>query len=208
MDVQEIIQQFITGMKQTGWIEYIAVFAGIISVWFSRKENILVYPVGLINTICYIYLSFKGHLLGEASVNLYYTIMSIYGWILWTRKDQLKRPVLHITHATRKEWFVHILFFGAFYLAIFFSLTELKKEFLPGAIPLADALASASAFTGMWLMTKKKVESWIWWIITNIASIPLYFVKGYVFTSVYYIVLLILAIAGLKEWSKRSKHGN
>lgn len=208
MDVQEIIQQFITGIKQTGWIEYIAVFAGILSVWYSRKENILVYPVGLINTIFYIYLSFKGNLLGEASVNLYYTIMSIYGWILWARKDQSKRPVLHITHSTRKEWLGHLLFFAAFYLAIFFSLTELKKEFAPGAIPWADALASAAAFTGMWLMTRKKVESWIWWIITNIASIPLYFVKGYVFTSVYYLVLLILAIAGLIEWSKRSKHGN
>lgn len=206
MGVQEIIQQFVSGMKQTGWIEYIAVFAGILSVWYSRKENILVYPVGLINTIFYIYLSFKGHLLGEVGVNLYYTIMSIYGWVMWRKTDQSKLPVLHITKATGKEWLIHLTFFTAFYFAIFFSLTELKKEFAPGAIPWADALASASAFTGMWLMTKKKVESWIWWIITNIASIPLYFVKGYVFTSVYYVVLLILAIAGLIEWNKRSKH--
>ena len=74
---------------------------------------------------------------------------------------------------------------------------------MPGAIPWADALASASAFTGMWLMTKKKTESWIWWIITNITSIPLYFVKGYVFTSVYYVILFFLAIAGLSEWKKK-----
>jgi nicotinamide mononucleotide transporter len=208
MDIQEIMQQFAEGMKQTGWIEYIAVFAGILSVWYSRKENILVYPVGLINTVFYIYLSFKGHLLGEAAVNFYYTIMSIYGWVLWSRRDKHKRPVLHITNATRKEWLMQLLFFSAFYLAIFFSLMELKKEFAPGAIPWADALASASAFTGMWLMTKKKVESWIWWIITNIISIPLYFVKGYVFTSVYYLVLLVLAIAGLSEWNKRSRNAN
>jgi nicotinamide mononucleotide transporter len=134
--------------------------------------------------------------------------MSIYGWILWTKKDQSKHPVLHITHSSGKEWLLQLVFFVTFYLVIFFSLMELKKEFAPGAIPWADALASASAFTGMWLMTKKKVESWVWWIITNIASIPLYFVKGYVFTSVYYLVLLILAIAGLTEWSKRSKHVN
>lgn len=206
MSAEEIIQSFISGMKQTGWVEYVAVFAGILSVWYSRKENILVYPVGLINTIFYIYLSFKGHLLGEAAVNLYYTIMSIYGWILWARKDQSKMPVLHISHSTRREWLWQLLFFAGFYLAIFFALTELKKGFYPGAIPWADALASASAFTGMWLMTKKKVESWVWWIITNIASVPLYFVKGYVFTSVYYIVLLILAVAGLLEWNKRSRN--
>jgi len=205
MTAAEIAQEFITGMKQTGWMEYIAVFAGIISVWYSRKENILVYPTGLINTIFYVYLSFKGGLLGEASVNFYYTVMSIYGWILWTRKDQEQHLVLKITKASKKEWIQQLLFFAFFYVAIFFALTELKKNFAPGAIPWADAFASATAFTGMWLMAKKKVESWYWWIATNIASIPLYFVKHYVFTSVYYVVLLVMAIAGLFEWIKRSK---
>ena len=203
MSINQIVQEFIAGIKQTGWMEYIAVFAGIISVWYSRKENILVYPTGLLNTIFYIYLSFKGGLLGEASVNLYYTIMSIYGWILWTRKDAEKHNVLKITKATKKEWAQHLLFFTAFYVAIFFSLSALKKNFAPGAIPWADAFASATAFTGMWLMAKKKVESWYWWIATNIASIPLYFVKHYVFTSVYYLVLLIMAVFGLLAWIKK-----
>ena len=203
MDLNEIYQQFIEGMKQTGWLEYIAVFTGIASVWFSRLENIWVYPTGLINTIIYIYLSFKGGLLGEASVNFYYTVMSIYGWLLWAKKDQQQQVVLHITAASKKEWLQHIAFFAVFYIAIFLVLTYLKKDFAPGAIPWADAFASATAFTGMWLMTKKKVESWYWWIATNIASIPLYFVKGYVFTSVYYVVLLIMAVFGLLEWKKR-----
>ena len=205
MSPQEIYRQFIDGMNSTGWMEYIAVFAGIISVWFSRKENIWVYPTGLLNTVFYIYLSFKGGLLGEASVNFYYTVMSLYGWILWAKKDQQQHLVLHISSSTKKEWLVQLLFFSSFYLAIFFALSYLKKGFAPGAIPWADAFASATAFTGMWLMTKKKVESWYWWIATNIASIPLYFVKHYVFTAVYYLVLLIMAIFGLIEWIKRAK---
>ena len=205
MSIQEIYQQFIEGMKSTSPLEYIAVFTGIASVWFSRLENIWVYPTGLINTIIYIYLSFKGGLLGEASVNFYYTVMSIYGWLLWSKKDQQHRLVLHITKASKKEWLQHLSFFAACYIAIFFVLTYLKKDFAPGAIPWADAFASATAFTGMWLMTKKKVESWYWWIATNIASIPLYFVKHYVFTSVYYVVLLIMAIFGLIEWMKRKQ---
>ena len=205
MSIQELYQQFIEGMKSTGWLEYIAVFTGIASVWFSRMENIWVYPTGLINTIIYIYISFKGGLLGEASVNFYYTVMSIYGWLLWAKKDQQHRPVLHITAASKKEWLQHLAFFAAFYIAIFFVLTYLKKDFAPGAIPWADAFASATAFTGMWLMTKKKIESWYWWIATNIASIPLYFVKHYVFTSVYYVVLLIMAVFGLLEWMKRKQ---
>jgi nicotinamide mononucleotide transporter len=204
--INNILNQFISGLQQTGAIEFVAVFAGIGSVWFSRKENILVYPLGIINTVFYIYLSIRGHLLGEASVNIYYTIMSVYGWVLWSKKDKQKNEtVLHITYSNRKGWIEQILFFGFFYLTIFFSLSWAKQAFAPEAIPWADAFASATAYTGMWLMAKKKVESWIWWIATNLASIPLYFIKGYVFTSVQFIVLLIIAIAGLIEWRKRGR---
>jgi nicotinamide mononucleotide transporter len=204
LNLQEILNAFITGMQQTTWLEYIAVLSGIISVWFSRKENIWVYPTGLINTIFYIYLSFKGSLFGEATVNLYYTIMSIYGWILWAKKNQQHEHVVNIMWSNKKEWIQEILFFAGFYIVIFGALSYLKRDFAPGAIPWADAFASATAFTGMWLMAKKKVESWYWWIATNIASIPLYFVKGYVFTSVYYLVLLIMAVWGLIEWKRRA----
>jgi len=205
MTIDQFFEQLINGIKQTGFLEFIGVFAGIASVWFSRKENILVYPVGLVNTIIYIYISVKGHLLGEASVNLYYTVMSVYGWILWSRKDQVKHEaILHITTSNAKEWMIQLLFFAAFYFAIFFSLTWAKQAFAPEAIPWADAFASATAYTGMWLMARKKVESWIWWIATNMASIPLYFIKGYVFTSVQFIVLLILAVMGFISWQKKA----
>lgn len=203
--MQNIWQQFIEGLQHTSLPEFIAVIAGIASVWFSRKENILVYPVGLINTIIYIWLSFKGDLIGEASVNFYYTVMSIYGWILWAKKDNEQHNIVHISFSDRKWWLYQSAFFAAFYMAIFLLLTYLKEDFAPDAIPWADAFASATAFTGMWLMTKKKVESWYWWMATNIASIPLYFVKHYVFTSVYYLILLVMAVAGLYEWKKRAQ---
>ena len=205
MTFQEIWRQFTEGMQHTGVLEYVAVFTGIASVWFSRKENILVYPVGLVSTIIYIFLSSKNHLIGEASVNFYYTVVSIYGWVLWARKDVQNRKVLHISFSNQQQWMQHILFFLAFYIGIFFALTYLKQAFASGAIPWADAFASATAYTGMWLMAKKKVESWYWWIATNIASIPLYFVKHLVFTSVYYAILLVFAFWGLAEWKKRAK---
>ena len=87
MSLYDIWQQFLVDINNTPWYEYLAVFAGIASVWFSRLENILVYPVGLVNTIIYIWISLDGQLIGEASVNFYYSIMSIYGWILWARRD-------------------------------------------------------------------------------------------------------------------------
>ena len=204
MNATQILQEFIAGIKQTSALEFVAVISGIVSVWFSRKESIWVYPTGLLNTTFYIYLSFQGSLLGEASVNMYYTIMSIYGWYLWTRKNREDQILIHITYSNKREWIVELLFFASFYIAIFGALTYLKRDFAPGAIPWADAFASSTAFTAMWLMARKKVESWYWWIATNIASIPLYFIKHYVFTSVYYVILLLMAFWGLVEWKRRA----
>jgi nicotinamide mononucleotide transporter len=205
--MSSLLESIYNGLVQTTWIEAIAVISGIVSVWYSRKENILVFPTGLLNTTIYIYLSLKGHLLGEASVNLYYTIMSLYGWFLWTRKNKTNHEfILQITNSNTKERIQQFLFFAGVYAIIYFALVYLKQSFAPEAIPLADALASASAYTAMWLMAKKKVESWFWWVVTNIASIPLYFIKGYTFTSVQFIVLLILAIAGWIEWSRKANN--
>ena len=205
--MSSILESIYNGLVQTTRIEAIAVISGIVSVWYSRKENILVFPTGLLNTTIYIYLSFKGHLLGEASVNLYYTIMSLYGWYLWTRKNQTNQEfILQITNSNTKERIQQFLFFAGVYAIIYFALVYVKQSFAPEAIPWADALASASAYTAMWLMAKKKVESWFWWVLTNIASIPLYFIKGYTFTSVQFIVLLILAIAGWIEWSRKANN--
>lgn len=136
MDLQQVYHEFVTGMKATGWLEYIAVFAGIMSVWYSRKENILVYPTGLLNTIFYIYLSLKGGLLGEASVNFYYTVMSIYGWIMWSKKNSQHENVVKITKASTKEWSYHLLFFFSFYIVLYFAIGWMSaKGYVTGAIP-------------------------------------------------------------------------
>jgi nicotinamide mononucleotide transporter len=203
--ISEIWHQFLTDIRGTTALEFVAVISGILSVWLSRIENIWVYPTGLINTIIYVYLSFKYSLLGEASVNFYYTVVSVYGWVLWARKNDRRQHVLTITRSSRRDWMHHLIFFSSFYVVVFFSLTYLKEAFAPLAIPWADAFASATAYTGMWLMARKKVASWVWWIATNAASIPLYFVKHLVFTSVYYVVLLVMAVSGLLEWARRAK---
>jgi nicotinamide mononucleotide transporter len=202
----EIYHQFVAGLQQTSALEFIAVISGIVSVWFSKKANIWVYPTGILNTVIYIYISFNGHLIGEASVNIFYTVMSIYGWILWSKKDDANKSILIIRYSTIKEWMLNLLFFATLYAVIYFALSYLKKDFAPGAIPAADAFASASAYTGMLLMARKKVESWYWWIVTNIASIPLYFIKGYVFTSFQFVVLLIMAVGGLVAWHKKARY--
>jgi nicotinamide mononucleotide transporter len=206
LDAAQIISHFIENLQTATPLEYIAVVTGIASVYFSRKENILVYPVGLINTTIYTYLSFAYHLPGEASVNFYYTVMSLYGWYMWVKKNPLKQKYLHITYSSRNNLISQFAFFAFIYLLIFGAEIYLEQGFYPGVIPWADALASATAFTAMWLMTRKKVESWYWWIATNVASVPLYMVKGLSLTSLYYIILLIFAFFGLKEWRERANH--
>ena len=186
-------------------LEIIAALAGIISVWFSKKESVWVYPIGLINTLFYIWISLQAHLAGEASVNLYYSAMSFYGWYQWTRRDTQQQAILQISFSNRSLIVGQLIFFLSCFLILFFSIQYLKTSFFEGAIPWADALAAATAFTGMWLMTRKKVESWYWWIATNLCSIPLYYIKDLKVTSLYYLILLFLAIAGLNEWKKRAR---
>lgn len=203
--MENIWNQFLSGVRGADIWEWIAVITGIASVWFSKKEHILVYPVGLVNTVIYVVLSFQNHLLGEAAVNIFYSVMSIYGWFNWARRNEAHQHIVNIRFSDKKDLIQQFIFFAGCFVVLFFSLHYLKQSFAKEAIPLPDAFASAAAFTGMLLMTRKKVESWYWWIATNIASIPLYFVKHMVLTSVYYLVLLILAIFGLLEWIQKAK---
>lgn len=202
MDIHLIWQQLLEGLRATTWLEYIAVFFGIASVIFSRLENIWVYPTGIVNTTVYIYLSIVAGLYAEAGVNFYYTVMSIVGWVLWARKRE-GQTVLHITRSSRREWLIALAFFAVCWLVLWWVL----RSYTNSTVPLADGFASAAAYTGMWLMARKKLENWLWWIVTNIASIPLYFIKGFVFTSFQYLVFLVLAVMGYVEWRRKAVKG-
>ena len=198
MNLPGIYQQFIEGLQQTSWLEYIAVFFGIASVIFSRMENILVYPVGMVNTAIYIYLYLTHGLYADASVNFYYTVMSVLGWIMWSKKKE-GHAALVITASDRRDWRNTFIFFAVCYITLLLIL----KNFTDSTVPQADAFTSAAAFTGMWLMNKKKVENWLWWIITDLASVPLNFYKHLVFSSFQYVVFLVLAIMGYITWQKK-----
>ncbi|WP_298390143.1 nicotinamide riboside transporter PnuC [Hydrotalea sp.] len=200
VNVTEIWHQLLIGIQQTSFLEFTGTICGIASVFFSRKENILVYPVGMVSTMIYIYLYLVHGLYADASVNFYYTVMSVIGWVMWSRKKN-HQTVLHISYNSKQEQWVSVAFFAVCWIVLYLVL----HHFTDSTVPQADAFTSAAAFTGMYLMNKKKVENWWWWIITNVASIPLNFYKGLVFTSFQYLVLLILAIMGLRSWMAKTK---
>lgn len=201
MNFHEIYRQFFTDIQQTTWLEFMAGICGIASVVYSRMENILVYPVGMVSTAISIYLYLSHGLYADASVNFYYTVMSVAGWVLWARKKD-GHAALSITRSDRKDWRNALIFFGVCWIVLFVLL----KKFTDSTVPQADAFTSAAAFTGMWLMNKKKLENWTWWIITDLASIPLNFYKHLVFLSFQYLVFLVLAVLGYLSWRTKTKH--
>ena len=180
-------------------LELIAVVFGIISVLFARKNNILVYPTGLISTILYVYILFEFQLYGDLIINFYYTIMSFLGWYLWS-KTKDGHDEFPISNINRKEILVSTLIFTI--TLTFVALVYHFFDKFTDWTAYVDALTTGLFFVGMWLMAKRKIENWILWIIADAISIPLYFYKGLTFSSFQFILFTIIAILGYKEWKR------
>lgn len=179
--------------------EIIAVLFGLASVWFAKKNNILVFPTGIISTIIFVYLLYKWSLIGDMLINAYYFIMSIYGWYIWTRKVDVTH-FTPITHTTKKEkGTVVIIFIMA--IAFVFAVYQWFDKWNDW-VAYVDTFTTAIFFAGMWLMAKKKIENWLFWIVGDLISVPLYLYKGYTFTSLQYFIFTIIAVYGYLEWKK------
>ncbi len=233
--MHEIINFFIAPYQDTPVlyiiIEFVAMTFGIISVFYAKKENILVYPTGIISTVLYVYLLSRWQMYGDLIINIYYTLMSIYGWWVWSRiVDQKTQKHISITKCNRLDWLKTLgifVFTSAFVIWVYRhfnvmpnelgfkdsvsyawqhlssgNLSEIKK-----VTPFLDTFTTGAAFAAMLLMATKKLESWIVWILVNIVSVPLYFIKGYGFTGIQYFIFLILAFYGYKEWKQLMAEG-
>lgn len=180
-------------------LEIVAVVFGFLSVWFSKQNNILVFPTGMISTAIFVYLLFKWELLGDMMINGYYFAMSVYGWYIWTRKVDATH-VTPISATTQKEKQISI---GIFIATLFFIFVVYKSfDKWTGWVAYVDTLTTAIFFVGMWLMARRKIENWIFWIIGDVISVPLYLYKGFTFTSFQYLGFTIIAIYGYLAWKK------
>jgi len=195
-------------------LEIIAVVLGILSVVFSLQRNIWVYPVGIISTGIYVYLLFVFGLLGDCLINVYYTAMSIYGWILWSENSPDKIHV-NVSWANSKEWFYALLLFlGSLMLVILvyyfkpwldnnfeWNTADLGLDHLDWANWL-DVFTTSVFLVGMWLMAKQKIENWLFWILGDLICIPMFIYKGLVITSIQFFVFTVLAVIAYFEWKK------
>ncbi|PQJ80207.1 nicotinamide riboside transporter PnuC [Polaribacter porphyrae] len=180
-------------------LEIIAVVFGFLSVWFSKQNKIWVFPTGMISTSIFVYLLFKWELLGDMMINGYYFIMSIYGWYIWTRKVD-ETHVTPISRTSEKEKKTSVFIFIATLIFVYLVYNYFDKW--TSWVAYADTFTTAVFFVGMWLMAKRKIENWLFWILGNIISVPLYFYKGFTFTSFQYLGFTFIAIFGYLAWKK------
>ncbi len=206
-------------------LEFLAAFFGILSVFYAKKENIFVFPTGIVSTALYVYLLSQWNLYGDLIINIYYTIMSIYGWYMWRK---IVDGTDHHIPISRTNFIDKLKTLGIFiFTSIFVIVVYRYYEVMPNlgfkdsvsyafdkltagnlqdfrtATPYLDTFTTGAAFAAMWLMANKKLENWTFWIAVNIVSVPLYFVKGYGFTGIQYFIFLILAVFGYWEWKKK-----
>lgn len=180
-------------------LEITAVIFGFLSVWFSKQNRIWVFPTGMISTVIFVYLLFKWSLLGDMLINAYYFVMSVYGWYVWTRKVD-KNKVTPISRTTSGERVTSIWIFVA--TLVFVWLVYLLNDKWNNWTAYVDTFTTAIFFVGMWLMARRKLENWLYWIVGDIISVPLYLYKGLTFTSFQYLIFTIIAVFGYIAWKK------
>lgn len=179
-------------------LEITAALFGIASVWFAKKESIWVYPTGIISTAIYVYICFKFTLYGDLIINIYYTLMSIYGWYMWSILVAGEHiEITKSSYLDKLKALAIFVFTAAFVICVYLYFDRFDR-----LTDYFDTFTTGIFFAAMWLMANKKIEHWLLWIMGNIISIPLYFIKGLGFTGIQFIIFLILAFLGYREWKK------
>ena len=193
-----LFSQYSEHLKIDIFFEITAVLFGFISVRYASRNSVLVYPSGMISTAIFVYLLYKWGLLGDMIINAYYFCVSIYGWYVWTRKkNNLFTP---ITKCSSRDFKISSIIFVFAIILIF--VVYLNADKWGSLVSYVDTLTTAIFFVAMWTMANRKIESWIFWIIGDIISVPLYFYKGLTFTSFQYFVFTFIAIYGYNVWMK------
>jgi nicotinamide mononucleotide transporter len=189
-------------LADTSWIEWLAVGFGVAEVLLARANKVTLYPAGIVATLLSTYLFFISGLYAESLLNLYYIVMSIYGWRYWIRKKD--KPSVPITFTNKKEWYTVLYIVAGGFLVLYITL----KNFTPSTVPLCDAFVSATAWAGMWLLAKRKVENWLLLNISNAVAIPLLFYKHLPLYAALNLFLFIVAVQGYFKWKKLAKKEN
>jgi nicotinamide mononucleotide transporter len=199
MTLHSLVQLFIEQIKETTWVQWLAVALGVAEVLLARRNNIWLYPAGILATLLSILLLMEVQLYAESALNVYYVVMSVYGWIYWIKKRG--EPPVKITYSTRNEWIISLAISFGGWLVLYILL----KNFTPSNVPVWDALVSSTAWAGMWLLARRKIENWVFLNISNLFAIPLLFYKHLPLFAALTIFLFVIAIFGYFDWKKKTE---
>ena len=180
-------------------LESVAVVLGLLSVWFAKRDQIAVYPSGMLSTAIFVYILYQASLLGDMLINAYFFIVSIYGWYFWVRKKRQKteNPISRMNPLEKRMWFVFFMIILFFVAGIYILFDKWQDWSAP-----IDCFTTALFFVGMWFMARKRLEHWIFWIVGDLISIPLYLYKGLGLTSFQYLIFTLIAIFGYIQWKR------
>jgi len=189
------------------YVEFIGTILYLWSVWLIAKRKVLTWPVGIVSVLLYMALFYQIRLYSDTLEQVYYLGASIYGWIIWNKSTKADGQIRYVTYSKDREIIFWIVITGIISLVagvLMSKIHVLMPAFFPEAasFPFLDALTTIMSFTAMWLMAKKKIESWIYWIIVDVIGIGLYYVKDVKFISLLYVILLLMAINGFRSWHK------
>ena len=197
-DWKEILY-FVISWSIYNAIEILATLTGILYILFSVRASVLLWPFGFISSALYVYVFFASKIYADMSVNLYYVAVSIYGWIHWQRKGHdAEEGEMLILNLTRKQWLVSLFLTGILYLIISWILVR----FTDSDVPYLDSFTTSASIVATWMLARKIVEHWLFWIIIDTVSAGLYVYKGLYPTVVLYIILTVFAVVGYIEWTK------
>ena len=183
------------------FLETLATIFGILSVWYARNNKIYVFPTGIVSVLIFAYLTFINKIYAETGINIYYFVMSVYGWILWGSKN--KKIQKKISFSSKGEIIFSITISIIFYMIIYTILKNTDSDVI-----ILDSLTTSLSLTAMLLLARRKIENWIYWIIADLIYIPLYFYKELPLTSFQFLVFLIIAILGYKSWTNKLNEEN
>ena len=192
--MQNILHLFIQQLQQTTLLEWLAVSLAVTEVLLARVNNVWLYPTGIAGTIIGIYVLLTAGLYAESLLNVYYVVMSIYGWIFWLTKRGFS--TVKITWTSKKEWVIVGLIVFVGWLILYLVL----KYFTDSTVPVWDSFVSSTAWAGMWLLARRKIENWVLLNISNLFAIPLLFHKNLPLFGLLTLFLFVIAIWGYFEW--------
>ena len=191
-----MFDQFLQQLASTSWVEWLGMATGMIGVWLSIKEKVAAWPFFIICYSSYVYIGYHFNLHAFIWMNVIFVGISLYGWLKWTRKvDDTHKP-LPLSRTNPKHYPFIALFIICSTLIIGLLLSNLDNA----RFPYLDALATSSAFTAQWMLSRKKIETWLFWLVTDIIYLGI-FASGQLWPSVLlFAVFIVLAIKGWREW--------